>query len=205
MSDLLARLGQRALVSDGAKGSLLIAMGADPSGHLDHLNLTAPDLVEGIHRQYVQAGADIVVTNTFRSSRPGLEEHGLADQVEAINREGVKLAKRSGAAHVFASVVPSWAREGRLRSRSLLGVLRHDLALPISALVAAIPLLLAAWDLVPLHASYQLSVALMVAMLFLLAVSLSRRDGLAWTSALLAGLAIVAATLAVTWLESRVH
>jgi len=108
-------------------------------------------------------------------------------------------------AHVFASVVPMWAREGRLHPAGLLAMLRHDLALLISATVPVAPLLLAAWGLVSAHTSYQLSVALTVAMLFLLAVSLSRRDGLAWTSALLAGLAIVAATLAVTWLESRVH
>ena len=108
-------------------------------------------------------------------------------------------------AHVFASVVPRWAREGRLRSAGLLTELRHDLALLISAIVPVVPLLLAASGVVSVHTSYQLSVRLTMAMLFVLAVSLSRRDGLPWKRAVLAGLAIVAVTVAVTWLESQVH
>lgn len=107
MSELLERLQRGVLVSDGAMGSLLIAMGADASGHLDHLNITASDMVEGIHRQYVQAGADILITNTFRSSRLALEEHGLGDQLEAINRAGVRVARAAKPAFVFASVGPS--------------------------------------------------------------------------------------------------
>jgi 5-methyltetrahydrofolate--homocysteine methyltransferase len=107
MSELLERLARGVLVSDGAMGSLLMAMGAGASGNLDHLDITAPDMVEGIHRQYVQAGADVLVTNTFRSSRLALEEHGLGDQLEAINRAGVRVARAAKPAFVFASVGPS--------------------------------------------------------------------------------------------------
>lgn len=108
LAERLAEEGARtALVSDGAMGSLLIAQGADPSGHLDHLNITAPDMVEGLHRQYVQAGADVLVTNTFQASRPRLQEHGLAAQLEAVNRAGVALARRARPSFVFASVGPT--------------------------------------------------------------------------------------------------
>jgi 5-methyltetrahydrofolate--homocysteine methyltransferase len=107
MSGFLDRLGRDVLVADGAMGSLLIASGADPAGSLDHLNLTAPEMVESVHRQYVQAGADIVTTNTFQASRPRLAEHGLADQLVAINRAGVELARRAKPSHVAASVGPT--------------------------------------------------------------------------------------------------
>lgn len=107
MSDLLERLRHGVLISDGAMGSLLMGMGADPGQHLDHLNITAPDMVEGLHRQYVQAGADILTTNTFQSSRPRLAEHGLAGQLAAINRAGVALARKARPAFVFASIGPT--------------------------------------------------------------------------------------------------
>lgn len=107
MSGLIERLGHGVLISDGAMGSLLIAQGADASGHLDHLNMTAADMVEGLHRQYVQAGADVLVTNTFQSSRPRLEEHGLGGQLEAINRAGVAAARRARPSFVFGSVGPT--------------------------------------------------------------------------------------------------
>jgi 5-methyltetrahydrofolate--homocysteine methyltransferase len=103
----LDRLGQEILVSDGSIGQFLVASGADPRGSLDHLNLTAPDLVESIHRQYVQAGADIVTTNTFQGSRPRLAEYGLEDQLEAISRAGVELARKAKPAYVAASVGPT--------------------------------------------------------------------------------------------------
>lgn len=106
MSTLLERAGSEVLVFDGAIGTLLVAAGADPALHLDHLNITAPDMVESVHRQYIQAGADIITTNTFQASRPRLVQHGLNDQLEAINREGVRIARKVKAPYVAASVGP---------------------------------------------------------------------------------------------------
>ena len=62
----------------------------------DALNLTDPDLVLEIHQAYVNAGAEIIQTNTFGANRYKLSNHDLADQVEAINRAGVEIARKAG-------------------------------------------------------------------------------------------------------------
>jgi hypothetical protein len=66
-------------------------------------------------------------------------------------------------------------------------------------------LALAAWGVISIETSYRASVRLTIVMLFVLAVSLGRRDGLSWRRALLAGFAIIAVTLVVIGLESRLH
>jgi hypothetical protein len=108
-------------------------------------------------------------------------------------------------AHVFAALVPRTARAGRLHPSHLVAAFRHDAPLLVCAVVPAVPLLLAAWKTLPVVRGYQLSVRLTLAMLFGLAVMLSRRDGLPWTRAVVAGLAIVVVAIGVIWLESRVH
>jgi 5-methyltetrahydrofolate--homocysteine methyltransferase len=94
-------LGDRVLLCDGAMGTQLIARGL-PTGvcgetwNLDH----AAD-VEAIHRAYVQAGCDLVTTNTFGASAPSLERHALADQAAAINLAGARLARRAAGDRAF--------------------------------------------------------------------------------------------------------
>ncbi len=104
----LEALRERVLVQDGAKGTGLQARGL-PHGHLpDAWNLEQPDRVADLHRDYVAAGADILVTNTFGSIRPTLSQYGLADRVAEINRRGVELAREAGGedCYVAASVPP---------------------------------------------------------------------------------------------------
>jgi hypothetical protein len=108
-------------------------------------------------------------------------------------------------AHVFAAVVPRAARAGRLHAADLRHGLEHDLPLLLSLVVPIAPLALAAWDVIALGTAYRLSVRLTLAMLFWLAVSLSRRDGLSWKRAIIAGLIIIAIAVVVIWLESHVH
>lgn len=108
-------------------------------------------------------------------------------------------------AHVFAALVPRAARAGRLHAKDLRGALAHDVPLLLCVLVPIAPLALAAWDLVAVDTGYRSSVRLTVVLLFGLAVSLSRRDGLPWTRALVAGLVIIAVAVVVIWLESHVH
>jgi hypothetical protein len=108
-------------------------------------------------------------------------------------------------AHVFAALVPKAARAGRLHAADLRSALAHDLPLLLSVVVPIGPLCLAAWDVLAVETGYRLSVRLTIAMLFWLAVSLSRRDGLSWRRALVAGLVIISITVAVIWLESHVH
>lgn len=83
------------LVGDGAMGTMLHAAGNALDQSLPALNLSAPALVRTIHDSYVGAGVDMVQTNTFGASRLRLAEYGFADDVEAINAEGTRLAREA--------------------------------------------------------------------------------------------------------------
>ncbi len=85
--------GQRILVCDGAMGTMLHAAGAALDRSLPELNLSDPGLVSTIHESYLSAGADIIQTNTFGANRLWLGDHGFPDQVEEINRAGVRIAR----------------------------------------------------------------------------------------------------------------
>jgi methionine synthase I (cobalamin-dependent)/5,10-methylenetetrahydrofolate reductase len=104
----LAALDGRVLVCDGAMGTMLYAKGVFINKSFDALNLTRPDLVEGVHQEYVRAGADIVETNTFGANRIKLGSFGLADSLETINAEGVRIARRAAGdqAYVAGSIGP---------------------------------------------------------------------------------------------------
>ena len=107
--DLLAR---RALVADGAMGTMLYAQGVFINRCYDELNLSAPALVKEIHEQYVQAGAEILETNTFGANRMRLAAYGLRDRVQEINFAGVRLAREAAQdkAFVAGSVGPLGVR-----------------------------------------------------------------------------------------------
>lgn len=83
------------LLADGAMGTVLHERGVDFARCFDELNLTKPELVVDIHRAYIDAGAQIVMTNTFGANRFRLTEHGLQDQVEEINQKGVELGRKA--------------------------------------------------------------------------------------------------------------
>lgn len=98
--DLLAR---RALVADGAMGTMLYAQGVFINRCYDELNLSSPALVKEIHTQYVQAGAEIIETNTFGANRMRLAAYGLGDKVEEINAAGVRLAREAAQDKAFVA------------------------------------------------------------------------------------------------------
>lgn len=83
------------VLCDGAMGTMFYGGGVFINRCYDELNLSQPDLVRGIHVEYLQAGARIIETNTFGGNVVRLERYGLADKVRAINRAGVKLARES--------------------------------------------------------------------------------------------------------------
>jgi methionine synthase I (cobalamin-dependent)/5,10-methylenetetrahydrofolate reductase len=89
------RLSEGVLVCDGAMGTMLYARGVFLNRCFDELNLSNPDLVRGVHEEYVEAGADVVETNTFGAHRFKLGPHGLEAQVRKINREGARLAREA--------------------------------------------------------------------------------------------------------------
>jgi len=89
---LLEQLQQRPLLCDGAMGSLLYARGVGYEQCFDALNLTQPELIQGIHREYISAGAQIIETNTFGANRAKLESYNLEERVREINHRAARLA-----------------------------------------------------------------------------------------------------------------
>jgi methionine synthase / methylenetetrahydrofolate reductase(NADPH) len=85
----------RPLLADGAMGTLLYARGIATSRCIDELNLLEPDLILSTHEEYLQAGAELLETNTFGANRFRLARHGLAGKVGEINAAGVKLARQA--------------------------------------------------------------------------------------------------------------
>src|SRR5512147_2826662 len=92
--NLLERLSSETLLADGAMGTMLHARGIGFDKCFDELNLTNPSAVADIHRAYIEAGAQLVITNTFGANRFKLSKHGLQDRIVEINKAGVDLAKR---------------------------------------------------------------------------------------------------------------
>ncbi|MFN3309780.1 MAG: homocysteine S-methyltransferase family protein, partial [Anaerolineales bacterium] len=86
------------LLSDGAMGTQLHARGVSFDECFDALNLTNPNLVFQIHSDYLQAGSDLLQTNTFGANRYKLALHGLEKELKRINQEGVKLARQAAEA-----------------------------------------------------------------------------------------------------------
>ncbi|SPF33099.1 5,10-methylenetetrahydrofolate reductase with homocysteine S-methyltransferase domain [Candidatus Sulfotelmatobacter kueseliae] len=94
-ADFLARLKQSTVLCDGAMGTLLYAKGVFINRCYDELNLSQPDLIRGVHHEYLQAGAEIIETNTFGANVFRLARHSLADKVVDINRAGARLAREA--------------------------------------------------------------------------------------------------------------
>src|SRR6202050_1448806 len=90
--NILARLKRSPVLCDGAMGTLLYAKGIFINRCYDELNLSQPDLIRAIHHDYLQAGAEIIETNTFGANAFRLARHSLADKVLDINRAGARLA-----------------------------------------------------------------------------------------------------------------
>jgi len=107
MPDIMMRLGREVLVLDGAMGTMLHRAGMPAGECPELLNITAPEMIGGVHNLYALAGADCVTTNTFGGSRPKLAEYGYGDRVEEFNRAAVRIAKQHGAAHVLGDIGPS--------------------------------------------------------------------------------------------------
>src|SRR5258708_10082667 len=92
----LERLQDGVVVGDGAMGTMLYARGVFVNRCFDELNLSNPALVRSVHEEYLEAGADIVETNTFGAHRFKLGPHGFDRQVRQIKREGARPAPEAG-------------------------------------------------------------------------------------------------------------
>jgi methionine synthase / methylenetetrahydrofolate reductase (NADH) len=102
-NDLLTRLQQGPVLCDGAMGTLLLSKGIFIDKCYDELNLSQPDLIKGVHLEYLQAGAEIIETNTFGANSFRLSKHGCVDKLAEINRSGARLARE--AAKSFGALV----------------------------------------------------------------------------------------------------
>jgi homocysteine S-methyltransferase len=89
------RLRRRPLLIDGAMGTLLFSRGVPQRACLDELVLTKPDLISTIHREYVDAGADLIETDTFGANRFRLAEYGLEKLAGRLSRRGAQLAREA--------------------------------------------------------------------------------------------------------------
>jgi methionine synthase I (cobalamin-dependent)/5,10-methylenetetrahydrofolate reductase len=94
MQPFLEALDRRVLVCDGAMGTMLYAKGVFVNRSFDSLNLAEPELVAGVHREYVRAGADVLETNTFGANRLKLAVFGLAEKLHDINVAGARIVRQ---------------------------------------------------------------------------------------------------------------
>ena len=104
-SRFLAALKAGVLLGDGAYGTEFLRSGCLPGRPLDELNLTRPELVLALHREYREAGSELTKTNTFLSNRYRLKPQGLGDRVRELNEAGVKLAKEGADGGFVAGVI----------------------------------------------------------------------------------------------------
>jgi homocysteine S-methyltransferase len=91
------------VVFDGAMGTMLYSKGVFINQNYDELDLRAPDLVREVHRAYVEAGAEVIETNTFGASRTKLTGYGLETQVHAINKAAAELARGEAGDNVLVA------------------------------------------------------------------------------------------------------
>jgi len=94
-SAIMERFAQGRLLFDGGLGSQLIAQGLETGWPPDEWNTSRPDVVKGVHRAYVEAGAEVITTNTFGSTPGRLATHGFAGRVAELNAAGIRLAREA--------------------------------------------------------------------------------------------------------------
>ena len=97
------RIAEGVLIADGAMGTMLYQRGVFVNRCFDELNLTDPALVEQVHAGYVAAGADFIETNTFGANEVKLAQHGLAHDVDQINRAGAEVARAAAGEDVLVA------------------------------------------------------------------------------------------------------
>ena len=97
--NLLEKLSKEILIADGAMGTLLYSYGTDSC--FEELNLSHPEQIQAIHQAYIEAGADVIQTNTYAANYLKLQRYGIEDSVKEINSAAVRHAKQVAGANTF--------------------------------------------------------------------------------------------------------
>ncbi len=101
--EVMQKVAEEGLVFDGGMGSMLIARGLTGGESAEKWNVDHPDIIEEVHRAYLDAGADVVTTNTFGASSFKLEKMSIEESPEVINSAAIKSAKKAaGPGHYVA-------------------------------------------------------------------------------------------------------
>lgn len=110
--NIIEKMKETPLVFDGAMGTVIYEKGIFINACYDELNLTNPDLIKSIHKGYIDAGSDVILTNTFGANKFKLEKYGLINKVYDINFQGAKIANdvRTDDIYVLGCVGPCLAQ-----------------------------------------------------------------------------------------------
>ncbi len=99
--NIIEKMNETPLVFDGAMGTVIYERGVFVNACYDELNLTNSDLIKSIHKEYIDAGADVILTNTFGANRFKLEKYGLGEKIYEINRRGAEIAREVAGEDIY--------------------------------------------------------------------------------------------------------
>ncbi len=101
--DFLQLIERQVILADGAIGTYLYEKGVQLGTNTDLLNLKDPDLIYGVHEEYIRAGSQLIETNTFAANRLRLEARGSGHLAPEINRQGAAIASKAAAGKIFVA------------------------------------------------------------------------------------------------------
>ena len=123
INELFSALQQRILLLDGAMGTMIQSFGlteddyrgnrfadwqSDLRGNNDLLSISRPQVIRDIHQQFLEAGADIIETNTFNANAPSMGDYGMESLVPELNLAAARLARECADAHADIAGSPRW-------------------------------------------------------------------------------------------------
>lgn len=114
--DLREALQKRILTGDGAMGTYLYQMGFPVGVSYEEFNTLRPDVIENVHRRYYEAGARVIETNTFSANLEKLSKYGLENDMDAINRAGVRVARAAVGVDAYVVGAVGSIRDGKLKN-----------------------------------------------------------------------------------------
>ena len=135
LQNIISKMTETPLIFDGAMGTVIYEKGVFINACYDELNLTNPDLIKSIHQEYIDAGCDVILTNTFGANSFKLEKYGLSNKIYDINfmaaKNAIEVAKED--VYVLGSV-GSCLPQGSFLTEENKGSLKESYKLQIQGL-----------------------------------------------------------------------